>query len=245
MGRHKSDPPLAPIKGRKRKTTRLRGALTDPADLVTEPQPHPTGAMTMREREMQWQVQERFLNAFRAVGTVSGAARECSVTRETHYAWLRQDVQGYCGRFNDAEQDAVDLLEQEARRRALVGEEEPIWYQGAIVGSVRKKSDTLLMFLLNGRRADVFNYRQKQGESGPRQVGAGTTLPVPGMPDPSLDQRKLRARQLIARVALLAGLSVVVDGVPVTADDASQGATIDAEVTQAVDIDTNTDATRT
>ena len=37
--------------------------------------------------------------------------------------------------------------------------EEPVFYQGEVVGSVRKFSDTLLMFLLKGNRPDKYKDR--------------------------------------------------------------------------------------
>ena len=46
-------------------------------------------------------------------------------------------------------------------RRALEGGEEPVFYQGKIVGSVRKYSDTLLMFMLKARRPE--RYRDRVG----------------------------------------------------------------------------------
>ena len=45
------------------------------------------------------------------------------------------------------------FAEVEARRRAVEGVEEPVgWFQGTPGGTVRKYSDTLLIFLLKGAR---------------------------------------------------------------------------------------------
>ena len=43
-------------------------------------------------------------------------------------------------------------LEDEARRRAVDGVDEPVFQQGKQVGTIRKHSDTLLIFLLKGIR---------------------------------------------------------------------------------------------
>ena len=37
--------------------------------------------------------------------------------------------------------------------------EEPVYYQGEVVGQVQRYSDTLLMFLLKGRRPEKFKDR--------------------------------------------------------------------------------------
>jgi len=42
----------------------------------------------------------------------------------------------------------LEMLEDEAMRRALHGDMQPVFYQGREVGSVRKRSDAMLMFLL-------------------------------------------------------------------------------------------------
>ena len=47
----------------------------------------------------------------------------------------------FSAKWGEAVDQAVELLEAEARRRAAVGVEEPVYYQGAVVGHVRKYSD--------------------------------------------------------------------------------------------------------
>ena len=56
---------------------------------------------------------------------------------------------------------ATDTLEMEARRRASLGVEEPVYYQGQVVGYVRKYSDVLLMFLLKAQRPEKFRDNHK------------------------------------------------------------------------------------
>ncbi|WP_254240927.1 terminase [Achromobacter insolitus] len=51
-------------------------------------------------------------------------------------------------------------LEDEARRRAQEGVDEPVFYLGSQCGTVRKYSDTLLIFLL---KAHDHKYREKTG----------------------------------------------------------------------------------
>ena len=105
-----------------------------------------------------------FLAAFRESGNVTVAAEAARITRQTHYKWLAEDA-AYAEEFADANDQAVDRLEEEARRRAIEGVEEPVgWYQGSAGGTVRKYSDTLLIFLLKGARPD--RYRERHEHTG-------------------------------------------------------------------------------
>ena len=58
---------------------------------------------------------------------------------------------------------AVDLLEGEARSRAVEGVEQPRFHQGRICGTVRKYSDSLLMFLLRAHRPETFREGKDAG----------------------------------------------------------------------------------
>jgi hypothetical protein len=46
-------------------------------------------------------------------------------------------------------------------RRALVGWKEPVYQGGKEVGTIRKFSDNLLIFLLKGKRPEVFRERHE------------------------------------------------------------------------------------
>lgn len=108
---------------------------------------------------------EAFLAAYAESGNVSLAARTADVDRCTHYKWL-EDVE-YAAAFAQADAQAGDALEAEARRRALCGVEEPAgWYQGSPGGTVTKYSDTLLIFLLKGRKPDVYGDKQRVEHTG-------------------------------------------------------------------------------
>ena len=102
--------------------------------------------------------QSAFLEAFRGTGTINGAARKTHIDHGSHYRWLQQDPE-YAAAFEEANEDAADELEQEARRRALDGIDEPVYYRGERVGSIRKYSDHLLMLLLMAKRPEQFRER--------------------------------------------------------------------------------------
>ena len=88
------------------------------------------------------------------------ACEAAEVGRSSHYRWL--DDPEYREAFDLAKEDAADILEAEAKRRAVEGVEEPAgWYKGEAGGVVRKYSDTLLIFLLKGLRPEVYRERME------------------------------------------------------------------------------------
>jgi len=91
---------------------------------------------------------DAFLTAYAEVGTVTHAADIVGVHRNAHYNWM-QDPE-YVEKFREAERQAADVLEKEVRRRAVEGVLEPVFYQGQECGTVRKYSDTLLIFATKG-----------------------------------------------------------------------------------------------
>jgi hypothetical protein len=100
------------------------------------------------------------LQAYADTGIIRRAADVANITRNSHYDWLRTD-EHYAAAFREAEEQATDTLEEEARRRAVEGVVEPVgFYRGEHGGTfVRKYSDTLLRFLLEGRRRRIFGAR--------------------------------------------------------------------------------------
>ncbi len=57
------------------------------------------------------------------------------------------------------QRDGTDRMEDEARRRAVDGVEESVFYQGEQVSTVRRYSDTLLIFMLKARRPETYRER--------------------------------------------------------------------------------------
>ncbi len=110
--------------------------------------------------------QSAFLAAFAEHATIAAAAKATSVARRTHYNWLETD-EGYAARFTDVEESVTEALEAEARRRAQLGVDEPVHYQGKKVDTIRRYSDTLLIFLLKARRPDVYRERVDHSLTGP------------------------------------------------------------------------------
>ena len=82
----------------------------------------------------------RFIEVFAATGNVRLAASAAGVSRDAPYK-RAQVSPSFAGAWLQAREDAVDILEAEARRRAL------------------STSDTLLMFLLKSDRPDKYRER--------------------------------------------------------------------------------------
>mgnify|MGYP000193316460 CR=1 FL=1 len=104
-----------------------------------------------------------FLTALRATGVVSVAARRIGISPTTVYARRKSDAD-LDQAIEEALEEATDVMEAEMVRRAVEGVEEPVVYQGSLATvidpetgvsrplTVNKRSDTLLMFALKGRR---------------------------------------------------------------------------------------------
>ena len=131
--------------------------------------------------------QDKFLEQFVTMGNVAGCCRATGVGRRTVYHWLKDDA-AFRERFADVENDACDALEQEARRRALIGVNKPVFgtlpvqrdADGKViggggtgqVGTMPEYSDTLLIFLLKAKRPEIYRERfEHTGKGGgPIQV---------------------------------------------------------------------------
>ncbi len=92
-----------------------------------------------------------FLSAFAECGNKSRAAQMAGVAKQTIYTRQWREDREFQVALESARVMAADVLEQEAHRRAVEGVEEPVgWYKGEAGGTVRRYSDTLLIFLLKG-----------------------------------------------------------------------------------------------
>lgn len=138
-----------------------------------------------------------FLQAYERIGTVTGAADAVGIHRSKHYDWLKESGphgDAYRRSFADAHAKSVEIMEEEARHRAIEGEWELVTHNGnpvmvgftasgaivpeddpQAVGRVavrkKKKSDALLIFLLKGGKPEKYAER--------RQVELGG---MPGQP---------------------------------------------------------------
>lgn len=103
--------------------------------------------------EKKWQ--KPFIERLCDTGNISAACRKAKITRQNAYH-ARDHDEVFAEAWDEALVVAKENLELEARRRAE-GFAEAVYYNGKKVGSVRKYSDTLLIFLLKAH--DPAKYR--------------------------------------------------------------------------------------
>ena len=149
--------------------------------------------MTQRKVRRPWK--PLFLDTLRGTGNVRLAASNADVARQVAYR-ARDSSATFRADWDEALEEARELLEAEARRRAAIGVDEPVFYKGKVVGHIRKYSDNLLMFLLKAHWPEKFrdNYAvEHSGPSGgPVKVEAKTEHVF--QPTPELWDEVLRER---------------------------------------------------
>jgi hypothetical protein len=101
---------------------------------------------------------KRFLQMYEKLGNATATAEATGISRYTHIEWLKRS-ESYRKAFELADDAATEMLEKEAIRRAVEGREEDVYYNGQKVGTVKKYSDVLLIFLLKSKRPDVYRER--------------------------------------------------------------------------------------
>lgn len=112
-----------------------------------------------------------FLAVLAETGNVSEAVKATTVSRRFVYDERERNAE-FAAEWDDALDQASDVMEREALRRAVEGWDEPVFGsmgQGlgsGQVGTVRKYSDTLLIFLLKGVRPEKYRERTDVRHSG-------------------------------------------------------------------------------
>lgn len=99
-----------------------------------------TGSESDEKQRTQFIWEERFLESLRTHGVVTFACRDAEIERTTAYKARERDLV-FAERWQDALEQACDLLEFHAKKRAI------------------EHSDTLMIFLLKAHRPD--KYREK------------------------------------------------------------------------------------
>ena len=119
--------------------------------------------------------QVAFLAAYAILGSIGQAAKTAGCSRAAHHRWLECDP-AYRNKFADAQAEANDRLEAEARRRAVAGVERMKFYKGVAIIDPRtitvecpdgkpyieyECSDRMLELLLKAHMPDKYMDRQK------------------------------------------------------------------------------------
>jgi len=100
----------------------------------------------------------KFLAALRRTGNISRACKAEGIGRTAAYAWREVDLK-FAERWDEALEEGIDNLEQEAYRRAYAGTLKPVFHQGKKCGSVKEYSDTLTIFLMKAARPEKYRER--------------------------------------------------------------------------------------
>ena len=122
--------------------------------------------------------QQRFLFMLSKTGNASKACQTSGLTRR-QVTTLREDDATFGRAYDDAMNEAIDLLEAEAWRRALKGTVQPVLRAGQpVVDPVtgkpvvtRRYSDPLLMMLLRGCRPEKFRMHGKASMPADPMIG--------------------------------------------------------------------------
>ena len=91
-------------------------------------------------------------------GNVTKSCAAARITRAGAYLSRKKD-EAFAKVWEEAEEDAIQLLEFEARRRAYEGVDKPVFHAGEKCGLIRQYSDPLMMFLLKAHRPDRYRDR--------------------------------------------------------------------------------------
>lgn len=108
-----------------------------------------TRPVQIRPRNGSWR--SAFIAALETTGIVTVACQSASIARATYYRERKTNKQ-FARDCREAIAKATDAIELEARRRAVEGWNEPVFYKGNQVGTIRRYSDALLIALLTAHK---------------------------------------------------------------------------------------------
>ena len=103
----------------------------------------------MSQKRRTWE--KAFLSALETTGIIVHAAKAAKVGRRTVYEHMKADPD-FADRCREALDTAEDNLETELRRRAVEGEQVPVYFKGKVVAHNTRKSDSLLVFAIKNLR---------------------------------------------------------------------------------------------
>ena len=110
----------------------------------------------MAELKTTPEFKEAFIKLLGDLPNITAVSRLLGITVNNVMEARKKDPE-----FDQAVKDAIsegyDMIEEEARRRAVDGVLEPVFYRGEQIGDVRRYSDTLLIFLLRGCKPKKYN----------------------------------------------------------------------------------------
>lgn len=135
-----------------------------------------------------WQL--TFLLKLSETANVSESCRKAKISRMQAYR-VRDEDPGFQMAWDEALQMATEALELEARRRAMQGVREGVYYLGKRTGSITRYSDTLLIFLLKAHKPEAYrdNHRIEHTGKDGKDLPASSTPVVVILPDNGRNDR--------------------------------------------------------
>ena len=124
-----------------------------------------------------------FLRAWTETFSVAHAAEIANVSTSSHYRWIQKSP-NYAAAFEKRKKHASNFLETEAIGRAGEGWLEPVYYQGAMCGEVRRFDSGLMQFLLRGMLPE--KYGAKTEITGPQGAPMQAKIEVVFVRPPSV-----------------------------------------------------------
>jgi len=131
-------------KRKPRKKNKLKGKSTNY---------HNSPAITLKYSDRRHTL---FMDKLKETSNVTVAAKAAGVIRATVYRW-RDQVSGFASEWDDILAGRMEELECEVYDRAKEGLLEDVYHNGQVVGTKRKPSDQLAMFLLKANKPNVYD----------------------------------------------------------------------------------------
>lgn len=106
--------------------------------------------MTPKMEEKRW---AEFIDSLSEHGIIIEACHHSGVSRYELRRRRNSDPE-FEELYQEAYELGTDAIEDEATKRATKGTNEPVFWKGRRIATIRKKSDLLMMFILKKRRPE-------------------------------------------------------------------------------------------
>lgn len=156
-------------KAARSRSSRIASPLPTPPSVSTPGREEfqiPPGRLGVADLEASPELRELILEALAATARLDDICYQLNIGRQTLYRYRDRDPE-FKKLWDEAIEAGNDALEDEAVRRAKDGTLKPVYQGGILVGHVREYSDSLMQFLLKGRRREKFGDKSSVEHSGP------------------------------------------------------------------------------
>ncbi len=151
-------------------------------------------AKNLTRVEVSKKKQKKFLEILARTNNITLSAKAVGYADTTYLRRLKKQDKDFAERWEMAQFAATDMLLDEARRRALEGVVEEIYYKGEVVGEKLVYSDSLIMFLIRGQHPD--KYGLGVGKGGGTQINFGVAiLPMQAANEQAWEERTIEMHE--------------------------------------------------